>query len=223
MWDPRRQAARAGGRARRGGHGEGGLLSKAEALPSASMPITWTRCCTPAFDPRFEFSEPLARALAASLWRRQGRDLRRPPRPARADSRTSASCPAGTATKVTLICDLDTLTGGNARDRRHTHPRYQGAASPGCWSLTPPHRTRTLPLYLGHKVRFATPAHAKSSKKKGLGVGRGWRTGPCARGRGGGVRVPVGGVRLRRPGRCGGLGWRGWVCRRSGGRGGCRR
>ncbi|MFB4311778.1 DUF222 domain-containing protein [Actinomadura sp. GTD37] len=66
------------------------------------------------------------------------------------------------ATKITLICDLDTLTGGTAPARLTDGipiPAAQArriALNAGIAPLLLGHGN--LPLYLGHKVRFATPA-----------------------------------------------------------------
>ncbi|GAA1824342.1 hypothetical protein GCM10009735_69180 [Actinomadura chokoriensis] len=66
------------------------------------------------------------------------------------------------ATKVTVICDLDTLTGGTAPARLAdgtpipaAHARRIALAA----GVSPLLLGRgNLPLYLGHRVRFATPA-----------------------------------------------------------------
>ncbi|MFD0683185.1 HNH endonuclease signature motif containing protein [Actinomadura fibrosa] len=67
-----------------------------------------------------------------------------------------------TATKVTVICDLDTLTGGQAPARLADGtpiPAVQARRIALTAGVSPLLLGRgNIPLYLGHRVRFATPA-----------------------------------------------------------------
>ncbi|NVI92219.1 DUF222 domain-containing protein [Actinomadura sp. BRA 177] len=69
------------------------------------------------------------------------------------------------ATKVTVICDLDTLTGGTAPARLTDGtpiPAQQARRIALNAGVSPLLLGRgNLPLYLGHRVRFATPAQRR--------------------------------------------------------------
>ncbi|MFD0689476.1 HNH endonuclease signature motif containing protein [Actinomadura fibrosa] len=98
----------------------------------------------------------------APLAKPAGPDDRRDLSERTAAALTSVLSDGHRATKVTVICDLDTLTGGHAPARLTDGtpiPAEQARRIALTAGVSPLLLGRgNIPLYLGHRVRFATPA-----------------------------------------------------------------